>query len=65
MSAFKILTGRHTGKKLLGRPRHRWNDSNRMDLIEIDINIRNWVDLAQDRDYWRVLVNVALNLKVP
>ena len=35
-----------------------------MDLKEIDINIRNWVDLAQDRDYWRALVNAALNLQV-
>ena len=37
----------------------------RMDLKEISINTRNWVDLAQDRDYWRALVNVALNLRVP
>ena len=37
----------------------------RMDLEEIGINARNWVDLAQDRDYWRALVNVALNLRVP
>ena len=36
-----------------------------MDLKEIGINTRNWVDLTQDRDYWRVLVYVALNLQVP
>ena len=49
----------------LGRPRHRWEDNIRMDLEEIGINAGNWVDLAQDRDYWRALVNAALNLQVP
>ena len=51
-SAFNILTGTPTGKKPLGRPRHRWEDNIRMDLKEIGINTRNWVDSAQDRDYW-------------
>jgi hypothetical protein len=64
-SAFKILTGKPTGKRPLGRPRRRWEDNIRMDLEEIDINTSNWVDSAQDRDYWRVLVNAALNLWVP
>ena len=64
-SAFKILTGKPTGNTLLGRPRCRWEDNIRMDLEEIGINAGNWVDLAQDRDYWRALVNVALNLWVP
>ena len=61
---FKILTGKPTGKRPLGRPRHRWEDNLSMDLKEIGINMRNWVDSAQDRDYWRALVNVALNLQV-
>ena len=64
-SAFKILTGKPTPKRPLGRPRRRWEDNNRMDLEEIGINAGNWVDSAQDRDYWRVLVNAALNLRVP
>ena len=64
-SAFKILTGKPTGKKPLGRPRRRWEDSIRMDLEEIGINMRNWVDLAQDMNYRRALENVALNLRVP
>ena len=64
-SAFKILTGKPTGKRLLGRPRRIWEDNIRMDVKEIGINTRNWVDLAQDRDYWRALVNVTLNLRVP
>ena len=64
-SAFKMLTGKSTGKRTLGRPRHRWEDNIKMDLKEIGINTRNWVDLAQNRDYWRSLVNAALNLRVP
>ena len=52
-------------KDTLGRPRPRWEDNIRMDLEEIGINAGNWVDLAQDRNCWRALVNVALNLRVP
>jgi hypothetical protein len=64
-SAFKILTGKSTGKKPLGTPRSRWEDNIRIDLKEIGINTRNWVDSAQDRDYWRALVNAALNIRIP
>ena len=63
-SAFKILTMKPTGKRLVGRLRRRWEDNIRMDLKEVD-NTRNWVDSAQDRDYWRALLNAALNLRVP
>ena len=58
-SSFKILIGKPTGKKPLGKPRSRWEDNNKMEL-EIGINAGNWVDSAQDRDYWRALVNVVL-----
>ena len=64
-SSFKILTGKPTGKRTLGRPRRRWEDNIRMNLEEIGINAGNWVDLAQDRDYRRALVIAALNLRVP
>ena len=64
-SAFKMLTGKSTGKRPLGRPRRRWEDNIRLDLEEIGINVGNWVDSAQDRNYWRALVNAALNLRVP
>ena len=64
-SAFKILTGLPTEKRPLGRPRHRWEDTIRMELEEIGINAGERVDSAQDRDYWRALVNAALNLRVP
>ena len=64
-SAFKILTGKPTGKRPLGRPRRRWEDNFRMYLQEIGISAGNWVDSTQDRNYWRALVNAALNLRVP
>ena len=62
--ASKILTGTPTGKRPLGMSRHRWEDNIRMDLKGICINARNWVDLAQDRDYWRGIVNTVLNTPV-
>ena len=55
--------GKPTEKRPLRRP--RWEDNIRLDHKEIGINTRNWIHSAQDRDYWRVLVNVALNLRVP
>ena len=64
-STFKILTGKPTGKRSLGTPRRRWEENIRMDLKEIGISTRNWIDSAQDRDYWRALVNATLNLRVP
>ena len=48
----------------MGRPRHRWEDNIRLYVEEIGINVGNWVDSAQDRDYWRDIVNVAFNLRV-
>ena len=60
-----ILTGKPTGKRPLERRRRRWEDNIRIDLEDIGINKRHWGDLAQDRDYWRALVNVALNLRIP
>ena len=57
LTALKILTGTPAGKRPLGRARHRWEDNIRMDLKDIGTNTRNWVDLAQDRDYWRALEN--------
>ena len=63
-TAFKILTGKATGKRPLGRPRRRWENNIKMGLEEIAINAGNWVDSAQDRNYWRTLLNAALNLRV-
>ena len=64
-STFKILTDNHTGKRPSGRASRRWEGNIRMDLKKMSVNTRNWVDSAQDRDYWRALVNAALNLQVP
>ena len=64
-NGFKIPIGISTGKRPLGRPRRRWEDNIRMDLEEIGVNAENWVVSAQDRDYWRTLVNATLNLRVP
>ena len=53
-----------TGKRSLGRLRRRWEDNIRMDLKEIGINSRNWIDSAQNIDYCRALVNAVLNLRI-
>jgi len=63
-SVFKILTGTPAGKRPLGRPRLRWEDNIRLYLKEIGIDRRNRVDLDQDRDYWRALVNAVLKLRI-
>ena len=63
--AFKILTGKPTGKRPVGRTRRRWEDNIRMDLKEIYINTTNRVDSAQDKDNWEALVNAVLILRVP
>ena len=55
-----MLTGTLTGKRPLGRSRRRWEDNIRMVLEEIVINAGNWVVSAQDRNYWRALVNAEL-----
>ena len=61
-STLKILTSSPIGKRSLGRARRRWKDDIRKKKsLKNGINTRNWIDSAQDRDYWRVLVNNALN----
>jgi hypothetical protein len=57
--------GEYTGKRPLGRPRHTWVDNIKMDLRETGWDGRDCSDLAQDRDQWRALVNVVMNLWVP
>ena len=52
-SVVKMLTGKSTGMRPLGRPRRRWDDNIKMDLKQVGINTRNWVDSAQDRDYMK------------
>jgi len=57
--------GKSEGKRPLGRPRHRWEDNIEMDLQEVGCEGMDWTELAQDRDRWRALVNMAMNLQVP
>jgi hypothetical protein len=60
-----ILVGNPEGKRPLGRPRGRWVDNIKMDLREIGWDGGYWIDLTQDRDQWRALVNTVMNLWVP
>jgi hypothetical protein len=57
--------GKPEGKRPLGRPRYRWVHNNKIDLTEIGWEGMDWINLAQDRDQWRALVNTVLNLRVP
>jgi hypothetical protein len=57
--------GKPEGNKSLGRPRRRWEDNIKIDLREIGWGSMDWIDLAQDRDQWRALVNTVMNLRVP
>jgi hypothetical protein len=61
----KILVGKPEGKRPLGRPRRRWKDNSKMDIRELGWSGMGWIDLAQDRDQWRALVNTVMNLRVP
>jgi len=62
---YRILVGKPEGRRPLGRPRLRWEDNIKMDLQEVWCGGMDWFELAQDRDRWRVLVNVVMNLWVP
>jgi hypothetical protein len=61
----RITVGKPEGKRPLGRPRRRWEDNIRMDVTETGWGGMEWIDLAQDRDQWRALVNTVMNLRVP
>ena len=62
---FRVLVGKPEGKRPLGRPRHRWEDNIKMDLLEVGCGGKGWIELAQDRDRWLALVNAVMNLQVP
>jgi len=59
------LVGTSEGKRPLGKPGPRWEDSIKMDLQEVGCGGVDWIELAQDRDRWRALMNAAMNLRVP
>ena len=61
----RVLIGKPEGKRPLGRPRRRWEDNINMELLEVGRGCGDWMELAQDRDRWRALVNAVMNLRVP
>ena len=61
---YRVLVGKHEGKRLIRRPRHRWEDNIKMDLQEVGCGGMDWNELAQDRDRWRALLNAVMNLPV-
>jgi hypothetical protein len=64
-NVYRLLVGKPEGKRPLGRPRRRWMDNIKIDLLEIGWGGVNWIGLAQDRYSWRALVNAVMNLWVP
>ena len=62
---YRVLVEKPEGKRPLGRLRRRWEDNIKMDLQEVGCRGMDWIDLAQDRDRWRSLVNAVMNLRVP
>jgi hypothetical protein len=64
-NAYRMLVGKPEGKTLLGRPRRRWTDNIKMDLREIGWDGMDRIDLVEDRDKRRPLVNTVMNLRVP
>jgi hypothetical protein len=64
-SAYRILVANPEGKRPLGRPRRRWEDNIEIDLRDVGWGGMDWIDLAQDRDQWRALVNTVMNLRIP
>jgi hypothetical protein len=62
---YGVLVGKPEGRRPLGRPRRRWDDNIKIDLQEVGCGGMDWIELAQDRDRWRALVNVLMNIWVP
>jgi hypothetical protein len=62
---YRVWVGKPEGKRPLGRPRRRWEDNIKGDFQEVECGGMDWIELAQDRDRWWALVNVAMNLQVP
>jgi hypothetical protein len=64
-NTYRLLVGKPERRRPLGKPRLRWVDNIRMDLVEVGWGDVDWIGLAQDRDRWRALVNSVLNIRVP
>jgi hypothetical protein len=64
MNAYRIMVEKPEGKRPIGRPRYMRKDNIKVDIIEIGLGVVNWIQLAQDRDHWRIVVNTVINLSV-
>jgi hypothetical protein len=64
-NVYRLFIGQPEGKRPLGRPRHRWRNNIKMDLLEVGLGGVDWIGLAQDRYSWGGLVNAVMNLWVP
>jgi hypothetical protein len=64
-NVYMLLVGKPEGKRPLGRPRRRWINNSKMDLLETGLYVVDWICLAQDSYRWRALVNSVMNLRVP
>jgi hypothetical protein len=62
---YRVLVGKSEGKRLLGRPRRRWENNNKMYLQEVGCGGMDWTEMIQDRDRWRTLVSAVMNLRFP
>ena len=62
---YRVLVGKSEEKRPIGRPRRRWEDNIKKDIQEVGCEGMDWIDLAQDRDRQRALVNGVMNLRVP
>jgi hypothetical protein len=62
---YRVLVGKPEGKRPMGRPRRRWEDNIKVDFQEAGCGAMDWIELAQDRDRWRALVNAVKNFRVP
>jgi hypothetical protein len=60
---YRVLVGKPEGKKPLGRPRRRWENNIKMAIQEVGCGGMDWIELTQDRDRWRALVNAVMNLR--
>ena len=65
IDVYRVFVGKPEGKRPLGRPRRRWEDNMKTDFQEVGCGGMDWIDLVQDRDRWRALVNAVMNLRFP
>ena len=61
---YRVLVGKPEGKRPLGRPRRKWEDNIKMNLQDVGFGSMDWIELAQDRDRWRALVYMVMNLPI-